>query len=91
MGMSLDFKELGAQLLNEARGQLPLEVAPKRTALRIDQVEMFAGPGDGDIEEAAFLLQVLALFHTAEGGEHPFAEHHDEYDVVLQPLGLVDR
>ena len=64
-------KSSGLSSWMKREGNCRSKLPPREASPRVDQVEMLAGPRDGDIEEAAFFLQVFALFHAAEAGNIP--------------------
>jgi hypothetical protein len=59
---------------------------------RVEEVELFAGAGDGDVEETAFLFEaeVAAFLDGAEVREHALGEPDDEDDLPFEAFGLMD-
>ena len=83
-------QELRVDLVDEAAGFAGREVAPAVAAHGIGERAALFGPGQGHIEQPAFLLQVGAGLHRHQVGKEVLLQAYDVHVGELQALGAVD-
>ena len=83
--------QLLGDLGEEPAGRVEVRAPEEHPAPRVAEIEPLARPGDADIAEAAFLLELVGLAQAAHVRKDAVLEAGEKHHRELEPFGGVQR